>query len=144
MESNETKKPRGRPFPAGQSGNPGGRGGRPKLDEDQKAARAEAQAIIDAHTPEAAWRLVDDLDSSDPRVKAAACSSILDRGSVTGVKRLELIRVDDGGRLVEPITAERAINVLRILKTAGALPEGLPEWVEGQIAENSEPEPDLA
>lgn len=57
----------GRPFPPGQSGNPGGR---PK----------GIAALARAHTDKAVQVLVDGMESDDERVKIAAAKEILDRG----------------------------------------------------------------
>lgn len=77
----------------GESGNPDGR---PKLSPDQKAARLEAQAILDAHTVAAAWAAVDMLQHSDAKARAAALNSILDRAGLKGVDRLQLTGADGG------------------------------------------------
>lgn len=68
-----SKKPRGTPFKAGKSGNPGGR---PKLPEDvrhvRELARQYTQAAVDA--------LVEVLGSDGAAGKVAAANALLDRG----------------------------------------------------------------
>lgn len=91
--SKKTAAPRGRPFKPGQSGNPNGR---PKLSDDQLAARRQAQAILDAHTPAAAWAAVDLITHSDPKARAAGIANILDRSGLKGVDRLELTGANGG------------------------------------------------
>ena len=58
----------GRPWPPGQSGNPGGR---PK-------ASLDIQALARQHTPEAIAALVDAL--ANPRERVSAAVALLDRG----------------------------------------------------------------
>lgn len=122
------------PFPKGTTGNPGGR---KKLPEDQKKARAQAQAILDAHTPEAAWKLVEQMnDTSDPVASERARREILDRGGFTGPQRLELSGKD--GQAIPPIQNNTqnvlyvddpasAIRILNVLASRGALPVGVAE-----------------
>lgn len=78
-------------FKPGQSGNPSGR---PKLSENQRAARLQAQAVIDSFTVDAAWTAVEMLTNFDPKARAAAFNSILDRSGLKGVDRLELTGKD--------------------------------------------------
>lgn len=80
-----TKKPRGKAFKPGQSGNPGGR---PKLPEDIKHVRELARQ----YTQHAVETLVSILTkSSSDSAKVSAANAILDRGwgkaeqAVTGV-----------------------------------------------------------
>lgn len=88
-------KPRGRPFPKGVSGN---KSGRPRLSPEQRQARVDAQAIIDAHTPDAAWQLVDTLLDEDQPTSARnlAAGAILDRASINGTTRVQLTGADGG------------------------------------------------
>lgn len=84
---------RGKPFKPGQSGNPNGR---PKLSEEQKAQRLQAQAVLDAHTVDAAWAAVDLLQSYDGKLRVAALNSILDRADLKGTNRLQVTGADGG------------------------------------------------
>lgn len=93
MVSPKQKRGKGRPFKKGETGNPGGR---PKVSPEQRAARLDAQAILDAHTPDAAWTLVDMLKSAEPKDRREAANSILDRASLTGTSRLQLTGADGG------------------------------------------------
>jgi hypothetical protein len=68
-----SKKPRGRAFAKGQSGNPGGR---PKLPEDVKHVRELARQ----YTMQAVEALVAVLDSDSAAGKVAAANALLDRG----------------------------------------------------------------
>ncbi len=62
-------KPRGKPFPKGVSGNPGGR---PKIDP-------EVREILKAHSVEAASRLVEMMYDDNPKIAMWAITDILDR-----------------------------------------------------------------
>jgi hypothetical protein len=68
-----SKKPRGKAFPKGKSGNPGGR---PKLPEDVKHVRELARQ----YTAQAVAALVEVLDSDSAAGKVAAANALLDRG----------------------------------------------------------------
>ncbi|MDE2100282.1 MAG: hypothetical protein KGL39_23730 [Patescibacteria group bacterium] len=67
------KKPRGRPFPPGNSANPGGR---PKLPEDVKHVRELARQ----YTEQAIEGLLDALQNGSGPAKVAAANALLDRG----------------------------------------------------------------
>lgn len=67
------KKPRGRPFPPGNSANPGGR---PKLPEDVKHVRELARQ----YTEVAVTTLVEVMEAGSGPAKVAAANAILDRG----------------------------------------------------------------
>lgn len=67
-----SKKPRGRSFPKGKSGNPGGR---PRLPEDIKHVRELARQ----YTPSAVAALVEVLDGDSAAAKVAAANALLDR-----------------------------------------------------------------
>ncbi len=114
-------------FKPGESGNPEGR---PKLDPEQRAARVEAQAILDAATPAAALALVELLDHLDPRARLGAASTILDRSGLKGVTRVEL--TGEGGGPVNTQTQvthvadpARVLRLVQLLVTAGAHPVGV-------------------
>jgi hypothetical protein len=70
MTSKDKRKPRGRPFVKGRSGNPSGR---PK-------ALAEIVSLCRQHSVEAVRRIVELIGSDDERVSLAACQYLLDRG----------------------------------------------------------------
>ena len=69
MEQTTKAKPRGRPFPKGVSGNPGGR---PKT-------IPEVKEILKAGSPDAARTLVELLNSEKDSIRLAAAQDILDR-----------------------------------------------------------------
>jgi len=73
MAAENRKKPRGAPFPKGNSANPGGR---PKLPEDIKHVRELARQ----HTLEAVAALVGVLTSQSPGARVSAALALLDRG----------------------------------------------------------------
>jgi hypothetical protein len=68
-----SKKPRGKAFAKGKSGNPGGR---PKLPEDIKHVRELARK----YTASAVAALVEVLDGDSAAARVAAANAILDRG----------------------------------------------------------------
>lgn len=68
-----SKKPRGKSFAKGKSGNPGGR---PKLPEDVKHVRELARQ----YTASAVSALVEVLESDSAAGKVAAANALLDRG----------------------------------------------------------------
>jgi hypothetical protein len=84
MAENSKKKPRGKPFKPGQTGNPGGR---PKLPEDIKHVRELARK----YTAKAVETLVEVMANGSGPAKVAASNAILDRG---------------WGKAVQPITGE--------------------------------------
>lgn len=73
MSAENSKKPRGKPFPKGKTGNPGGR---PKLPEDVKHVRELARQ----YTAQAVAALVEVLESDSASGKVAAANVLLDRG----------------------------------------------------------------
>lgn len=93
----------GRPFPKGKSGNPGGR---PKLTEEARAAKAEAQRILDAATPAAAEAAVAMLKHKDFRARHAASGSVLDRAGLKGVLEVRLLMGREVEKLTERLKAE--------------------------------------
>jgi hypothetical protein len=60
-------------FAPGQSGNPGGR---PKDDEETK----EVKALAKQHSKRALLRLVEWMESDNPKASVTACNSVMDRG----------------------------------------------------------------
>lgn len=73
MAESSKKKPRGKPFVKGQTGNPGGR---PKLPEDVKHVRELARQ----YTTQAVEALVETLKDGGWSAKVAAANVLLDRG----------------------------------------------------------------
>jgi hypothetical protein len=73
IAENSKKKPRGKAFQKGVSGNAGGR---PKLPEDIKHVRELARA----HTEDAIYALVDVLNGNGASARVAAANALLDRG----------------------------------------------------------------
>lgn len=69
MEKKTAEKPRGRPFPKGVSGNPGGR---PKADP-------EVKEILRAASPEAARKLVEYMSHENAKIAMWAITDVLDR-----------------------------------------------------------------
>ena len=90
---NSKKTARGRPFKAGQSGNPGGR---PKIPEDVKEATRAA-------CPKAVAVLVELLDDSKALVRLEAAKTLLDRGYGKAVQ-MQDVSLDVAGNL--DITAQ--------------------------------------
>lgn len=84
MTAENRKKPRGRPFPPGNSANPGGR---PKLPEDVKHVRELARQ----YTAEAIATLASVMADGSGPAKVAAVKELLDRG---------------WGKSAQPITGE--------------------------------------
>lgn len=82
-----SKKQRGRPFPKGVSGNPGGR---EKLPEDIKHVRELARE----YTAEAVAALASVMASGSGPAKVAAANALLDRG---WGKAAQVIAGDDEG-----------------------------------------------
>lgn len=116
---------KGSPAPAsawkkGQSGNPGGR---EKLTLTEREARAEAQSIIDMATPAAALTAVEMLNHPDFRARALAMNSILDRGGLKGVDRIELLSktvINAEVTHTHEFDQGRAIKLLKFLNEVGA------------------------
>jgi hypothetical protein len=72
-------RPRGRPFPKGVSGNPGGR---PAQGPDRRKIEADARLLARSHGVEAVEKLVEIMRSEDATHSAQiiAANSLLDRG----------------------------------------------------------------
>lgn len=73
MTAENSKKPRGKAFPKGKSGNPGGR---PKLPEDVKHVREMARS----YTVEALATLASVMEDGSGPARVAAANALLDRG----------------------------------------------------------------
>lgn len=93
-----SKKPRGKPFPKGKTGNPGGR---PKLPEDVKHVRELARQ----YTADAVHALVETLKEGGWSAKVAAANALLDRG--WGKSEQPIVGPDGGAIQVQKI--ERVI-----------------------------------
>lgn len=74
-DKNSNRRPPGRPFPKGKSGNPGGR---PKLTPEE----LEARTLAKQHTKEAIETLVGIMQDkkASPAARVSAACEILDRG----------------------------------------------------------------
>ncbi len=72
------KKPRGRPFRPGESGNPAGM---PPMSEEKKQARREVREILKAAAPDAAallLRIMKD-ENAKPELRLRCAESVIDR-----------------------------------------------------------------
>jgi HEAT repeat protein len=97
---------RGKPFPKGVSGNPGGR---PKIS-------GHVRELAQARTEEAVRTLVEALQDPDGRVRVAAANSILDRGhgKPGAVDEEKVIREELAKMSDEAIEALHAMQVKRL------------------------------
>jgi hypothetical protein len=99
----------------GQSGNPSGHSG-----EYGQAVRLARQAA-----PYAVHRLIQLMDSEDPRVATVACNAILDRGlGKPGPVNEE--KDDVGARLANMTREERLAEMQRLLETVQQYPSAAP------------------
>jgi len=96
MVAEKRKKPRGTPFPKGNSANPGGR---PKLPEDIKHVRELARQ----YTVDAVAALVGVLTSQSPGARVSAALALLDRG---WGKPEQPVTGEGGGPIQARITVE--------------------------------------
>ena len=87
-----------RPFPPGQSANPGGRA----RDTDETR---EAKALARAATPGAVRRLIEITGSDDEKAAISACNAILDRGLG---KPVQEITGEDGDPIRVEVTGDDA------------------------------------
>lgn len=81
------------PFAPGQSGNPGGR---PKDDEETR----EVKALARQNSKKAILKLVEWMDSENPKASVSACNSILDRGFGKPGQAIEVDAVVEMTRLL--------------------------------------------
>lgn len=124
------RKPGGRPFPKGVSGNPGGR---PKTDP-------EVKAILKAAAPDAARRLVEMMHSDNEKIAMWAITDILDRTQGKAIQE-QAINMDvtgflDVGTQVRSILLEREREREKLkIQVQSVGSEPLPEPLNGHVQE---------
>lgn len=129
-EVKKKRKPGGRPFPKGVSGNPGGR---PKTDP-------EVKAILKAAAPDAARRLVEMMYSDNPKIAMWAITDILDRTQGKAIQE-QTINMDvtgslDVGTQVRSILLEKERERERerlMIQVHSGVNEALPEPLEEHV-----------
>ena len=129
-EVKKKRKPSGRPFPKGVSGNPGGR---PKTDP-------EVKAILKAAAPDAARRLVEMMYSDNPKIAMWAITDILDRTQGKAIQE-QTINMDvtgslDVGTQVRSILLEKERERERerlMIQVHSGVNEALPEPLEEHV-----------
>lgn len=129
-EVKKKRKPGGRPFPKGVSGNPGGR---PKTDP-------EVKAILKAAAPDAARRLVEMMYNENPKIAMWAITDILDRTQGKAIQE-QAINMDvagflDVGTQVRSILLEREREREKLkIQVHSVGSEPLPAQLEGHMKE---------
>ena len=132
-EVKKKRKPGGRPFPKGVSGNPGGR---PKTDP-------EVKAILKAAAPDAARRLVEMMYSDNEKIAMWAITDILDRTQGKAIQE-QAINMDvtgflDVGTQVRSILLEREREREKLkIQVHSVGSEPLPAQLEGHVQEQLE------
>lgn len=127
-EVKKKRKPGGRPFPKGVSGNPGGR---PKTDP-------EVKAILKAAAPDAARRLVEMMYSNNEKIAMWAITDILDRTQGKAIQE-QAINMDvtgflDVGTQVRSILLEREREREKLkIQVQSVGSEPLPAQLEGHV-----------
>lgn len=126
------KRPRGRPFKPGESGNPGGR---PKLPEE---VRTELELVRGPLTLKAIATLARNMDSPDGMVSNVAAREWLKKTLPDGAVKLQLeVSGPDGGPVEtkavplddSPGSLERVVAVLR---SAGVLEAGAGDGADAE------------
>ena len=129
-EVKKKRKPGGRPFPKGVSGNPGGR---PKTDP-------EVKAILKAAAPDAARQLVEMMYSDNEKIAMWAITDILDRTQGKAIQE-QAINMDvtgflDVGTQVRSILLEREREREKLkIQVHSVGSEPLPAQLEGHMKE---------
>lgn len=132
-EVKKKRKPGGRPFPKGVSGNPGGR---PKTDP-------EVKAILKAAAPDAARRLVEMMYNENPKIAMWAITDILDRTQGKAIQE-QTVNMDvtgflDVGTQVRSILLEREREREKLkIQVHSVGSEPLPPQLEGHVQEQLE------
>ena len=132
-EVKKKRKPGGRPFPKGVSGNPGGR---PKTDP-------EVKAILKAAAPDAARRLVEMMYSDNEKIAMWAITDILDRTQGKAIQE-QAINMDvtgflDVGTQVRSILLEREREREKLkIQVHSVGSEPLPAQLEGHVQKELE------
>jgi hypothetical protein len=118
--------PRGRPFPKGVSGNPGGR---PTMGPDRRKIEADARLLARSHGVEAVEKLraIMNDPSASHMAQIIAANSLLDRGWGRPPVSVEVYGTDvqadnSGDRLLE-IVESRLVGLGERLRAQGFLPK---------------------
>jgi hypothetical protein len=105
-----------RPFPPGQSGNPGGR------TSEEIACMRLARKLASEAAPSAICKLIELMSCGKPDVEKAAADSILDRAGVKVIKGLEL--ADNEGNSLGYIVVPHKNGTLATDPTPNPVPSG--------------------